>query len=71
MSNSIIDGQQDLSSAIDTEIEKCHFDEVYFFENYYLINGRKPTKYEVERFRMFLKHTGEYHEQIKNIKRSR
>jgi hypothetical protein len=37
------------------EYKKCKEDEAYFFENYCLINGKKPGKYTVERYRKYLK----------------
>lgn len=37
------------------ELEKCKKDQVYFFENYFLINGQKPTKQQVENMDYYLK----------------
>ena len=36
------------------EMEKCKADPVYFFANYVLINGKKPTEWQVERFKTVL-----------------
>ena len=49
------DGTVTMEKDWNEEIRKCKEDKVYYFENYWVIDGKKPTKEAVERLREHLK----------------
>ena len=46
--NSIIEAQETLDEEIIKELERCK-DIVYVYENYYLVNGKKPIVRDIDR----------------------
>lgn len=49
--NSIIEAQITLQEERAKEIERCK-DPLYFYKNYMLINGKKPTPRDIEKKRL-------------------
>ena len=38
------------------EYQKCKEDEAYFFKNYCLVNGKRPTEYTVKLFKQYVEY---------------
>lgn len=50
--NSVIEAQEEKNWCIKEEFRKCKDSQAYFYENYVLINGEKPTVKDVD-YRFF------------------